>query len=170
MLQWYEKPTFEPGKGKLVRNCDAVAHNMERCGIFTNISTMECSAAFALGTYRHRDDVEKCFKTGKSTFDMGKIRSQSNETMSGRLFISFLALILSCELNNRMSADESVFVKLGSAKTLRDDFASYYELLAHVSDIKCCKGYISEVTQRHKSIAKRLGLEGVFDSFPSTLF
>lgn len=169
LLEWYETPQSKPGNGRLTRNSKAIDEQLKMFGIFTNVTTMECSASYALSSYRNRDCIEKSFKLGKSEFEMDTSRSHSSETLLARLFVSYLALILSCELNNRMKSNESVEIKNGSLLTLNNSFASSADLLGAIASIRGCAGYMSEVTQRQKNIAKRLGMEGVFDQFPAHL-
>lgn len=169
MLRWFEKPTCEPGKGELVRNTEAITTFVNRLGIFATVSTMECNADLAFSACRHHNSVANCIRLDRS-YSIEHMRYHSLDENSGQTFITFLALMLDCELQNRMNAPDSMVIEADSSLRLSDEFASSYELLASVSPISGCSGYISEVTQSQKSIAKRLGLDGVFDAFPSHLY
>ena len=51
----------------------------------------------ALRVYRDKDVVEKCFDDLKNLLDMRRLRMHSIETVDGRLFVQFIALILMSE-------------------------------------------------------------------------
>lgn len=50
-LRRFEKPVGALGKCRLVRDNDAIAHELERTGLFASVSTMECPTQFALDMY-----------------------------------------------------------------------------------------------------------------------
>jgi len=52
--------------------------------------------------YRRKDVVEKCFDNLKNALDMKRLRSHSNETAEGKIFIAFIALILRSILENKI--------------------------------------------------------------------
>ncbi len=54
----------------------------------------------------YRDEVEKIFDTLKNDFDGKRLRSHSKETIDGRLFTKFIALILHSALENHMIRNE----------------------------------------------------------------
>ena len=56
----------------------------------------------ALQVYRDNDVVEKCFDDLKNVLDMKRLRIHSIETVEGRLFVQFIALILMRELRRTM--------------------------------------------------------------------
>jgi transposase len=53
-------------------------------------------------TYRQRDVVEKSFDDLKNELDMKRIHCHSDETMDGKMFVAFFALILRSCLQNKL--------------------------------------------------------------------
>jgi transposase len=58
----------------------------------------------ALQVYRDKDVVEKCFDDLKNQLDMKRLRMHSVETMNGRLFVQFIALIYMSALRQELRA------------------------------------------------------------------
>ena len=67
---------------------------MESFGYFAIITSEEMSAAEALDRYRDRDAVEKVFRMDKSYLGNDVFRVHSDEKLEGKVFISFIALLL----------------------------------------------------------------------------
>lgn len=59
----------------------------------------------ALEVYRMKDTVEKHFDDLKNDPDMKRLRIHSAAAMDGRLFIQYIALILSSQIKNIMNDD-----------------------------------------------------------------
>ena len=57
----------------------------------------------ALEIYRMKDAVEKHFDDLKNDLDMKRLRIHSSAAMDGRLFIQYIALILSSQIKNIMN-------------------------------------------------------------------
>ena len=56
----------------------------------------------ALEVYRMKDTVEKHFDDLKNDLDMKRLRIHSSAAMDGRLFVQYIALILSSQIKNVM--------------------------------------------------------------------
>lgn len=85
-----------PKRGRRVQyNEEAIReHRQNTIGWFVLISNDVKDATEALRLYRAKDAVEKNFDNLKNSLDMKRLRIHSNESMSGRIFIQFVALIL----------------------------------------------------------------------------
>lgn len=57
----------------------------------------------ALEIYRMKDTIEKHFDDLKNDLDMKRLRIHSSAAMDGRLFIQYIALILSSQIKNIMN-------------------------------------------------------------------
>ena len=171
-LRWFEKPVGAPGTCRLVRDNDAIAHELERTGLFASVSTMECSTQFALDTYGQRDCVEKCFMAGKTDLNMDVLRAHSTQTMNGRFIVSFVALTILCEIRRRMAAPESVVEKDRQRKSLADEY-SWNSMMAHIAPIKVIYGgdecRFAEITKRQHEIADRMRCPLLYNFVPSFL-
>lgn len=121
-------------------NNDAIAHQLERTGLFASVSTMKCTTQFALDTYGQRDCVEKCFMAGKTDINMDVLRAHSTQTMTGRFIVSFAALTLLCKIRRRMAAPEIAEEKDGRHKSLADEYTQT-SLISHIASVKViCDG------------------------------
>lgn len=83
------------GKMGFVRNHKAIDAALEQCGFFLIAETdFRKTSAEILQIYRNRDTVEKSFDNLKNDLDCKRLRVHSGETMQGKLFTAFLALIV----------------------------------------------------------------------------
>jgi len=97
-----------PKRGRKVQyNEEAISkHKENNIGWFVMISNKTKDAAEALRAYRQKDVVEKGFDDLKNDLDMKRLRIHSNASMEGRIFIQFIALILTTYLKNIMEEHE----------------------------------------------------------------
>ncbi|MEI6386652.1 MAG: transposase [Spirochaetota bacterium] len=93
-----------PVRGKRVSyNTEAVNKHINRYAGFQALLTTRFKEPLeALQVYRDKDVVEKCFDDLKNVLDMKRLRMHSIETVDGRLFVQFIALILMSELRRAM--------------------------------------------------------------------
>jgi len=96
--------TATPVRGKKVSyNADAVSKHINRYAGFQALLTTRFKEPLeAQQVYRDKDVVEKCFDDLKNVLDMRRLRMHSIETVDGRLFVQFIALILMSELRRTM--------------------------------------------------------------------
>ena len=85
-------------------NEEAIAeHKHNRVGWFVLAGNDIKDKTKALEIYRAKDAVEKCFDDMKNDLDMKRIRMHTKETMDGRIFIQFIALLLTTRLKRVMN-------------------------------------------------------------------
>lgn len=77
---------------------DVISRELSLCGYFAIITSEKMSAEDALIIYKSRDSSEKLFSGDKSFLGGKSLRVHSNESVSSKIFISFIALII----RNRM--------------------------------------------------------------------
>jgi len=96
--------TTTPVRGmKVSYNNDAVSQYIKRYAGFQAIFTTRFKEPDeALQVYRDKDIVEKCFDDLKNSLDMKRLRMHTIETVDGRLFIQFIALIFTSALRREM--------------------------------------------------------------------
>lgn len=174
-LKYFMQPKGDPGTCSLERNYDAINAASRYFGFFASVSTMPCDAQTAIETYHNRDNIEKCFKAGKSDINMDAVRSHSDATMKGRFIVSFCALTILCELRRRMRRP---YFEMGSKGEVKHklpplaDEMTFGALLNYLDSVKVSYGNkpedirLEEVTNKQQMIAKRLGCPGVFDAVP----
>lgn len=92
---------------KVEFNEDAIAeHKRNRIGWFVLAGNGIKDKVKALEVYRAKDAVEKCFDDLKNDLDMKRIRMHTKETMDGRIFVQFIALLLTTWLRQVMRKTE----------------------------------------------------------------
>lgn len=174
-LMYFQPPTGSPGTCELVRDYDVINDVSRYFGFFASVSTMKCDAQTAIETYHNRDNIEKCFKAGKSDINLDAIRSHTEATMKGRFIVSFCALTILCELRRRMKSPFFEKSKAGEIKkkhTPLSDEMTFSAMLNYLDSVKVSYGNkfgdvrYEEVTQKQRLVAKRLGCDGVFDTVP----
>ncbi len=83
------------GKLGFVRNHKAINEQLDKCGFFLIGETdFRKSTAEILDIYRNRDVVEKSFDNLKNEIDMKRLRTHNSDTMHGKVFVSFISLIV----------------------------------------------------------------------------
>lgn len=94
----------QPKRGRKVeyREDEIRKHKQNTVGWFVLMSNKTKDACEALKIYRQKDTVEKNFDDLKSDLDMKRLRIHSNAAMEGRIFIQFVALILTTYLKGIM--------------------------------------------------------------------
>ena len=91
------------GKMGFVRNHRAIDAALRACGFFLIAETdFKKTTAEILDIYRRRDIVEKSFDALKNELDMKRLRSHTSGTTQGKLFVSFLALIVRSYMLNAL--------------------------------------------------------------------
>jgi transposase len=79
-----------------IRDTKKINTIISRLGFFIIVETdSEASSLDILMIYRQRDVVEKSFDDLKNELDMKRIHCHSDETMGGKMFVAFFALITS---------------------------------------------------------------------------
>ena len=89
--------------GRLVavdERADVIEREMKLCGYFCIITSEKMTAAEALIQYKGRDVSEKLFRSDKSFIGSKSERVQSTQSMSSKLFIEFIALIIRNRIYN----------------------------------------------------------------------
>ncbi|MGB9811745.1 MAG: IS1634 family transposase [Dictyoglomus turgidum] len=91
------------GKLTLLRKEDEIVNAVSGMGkmiIVTNLENMDKEKVLFL--YKRRNEVERVFDVLKNEIDGDRLRSHSNETMEGKLFMLFITLILYAALDRIM--------------------------------------------------------------------
>ena len=88
---------------KVLFNNEAIEKHRNRYAGFYALLTNDIKNPLqALMVYRNKDAVEKCFDDLKNQLDMKRLRIHSSPAMDGRLFVQFIALILTSVLRKKM--------------------------------------------------------------------
>lgn len=73
---------------------EVVSQEIALCGYFVIITSEKMKAAEALELYKSRDDSEKLFRGDKSYLGNRSLRVHSSESVTNKIFIEFVALII----------------------------------------------------------------------------
>jgi transposase len=94
-----------PKRGRRVEyNQEAIdSHRENTAGWFVLATNDIKDPVDALEIYRMKDTAEKAFDDLKNDLDCKRLRIHSNQAMEGRLFIQFIALILSAKIKHIMN-------------------------------------------------------------------
>jgi hypothetical protein len=89
--------------GKLIsvkEKSDVVERELQLCGYFCIITSETMTASRALVQYKGRDISEKLFRADKTFIGSKSERVQSSQSMSAKIFIEFVALIVRNRIYN----------------------------------------------------------------------
>lgn len=138
----YFDVTTTPVRGtKVIAREDALAETRKNYGFFVLLSNEVKEATAALEIYRNKDLVEKAFGNLKERLNFNRTAVSSDQSLDGKLFVEFIALIYLSYLKKKMQ-DGNLFKKY-----------TMHELLDELDIIECFEypGYerrIGEVTKK----------------------
>lgn len=93
----------EKGELSLARKRNALSWRMNRMGKMIMVTNAwNLTPKEMLEQYRRKDCVEKVYDTLKNGLNEDRLRVHSTETMHGKMFVTFVALILHTELTHRL--------------------------------------------------------------------
>lgn len=98
-----------------------------------------------LATYRRKDSIEKTFDNLKNYIDSSRLRIHGNETMEGKIFVTFISLIIKSKI------DEVIHCKLSKENM------SAKKLINQLKNIKIVQlyngnNYVAPLTAKQKKI------------------
>ena len=82
---------------------DVISHELSLCGYFCIVTSEKMDAAEAIMLYKSRDVSEKLFTADKSFLGAGSMRAHLDESVSTKIFIEFIALIIRNRIYNLLS-------------------------------------------------------------------
>lgn len=129
---------------------DVVARRKRYMGFFVLISNETMTAIEALNIYRNKDVVEKAFGNLKERLNLRRALVSSEESLEGKLFVEFIALIYLSELQNRMRSH-----KLFQRHTLQGVLDELDLIESYQSPGK--KPLAAEITQKQNDLYIDLG-------------
>ena len=150
--QRYYDVWFARSRGKWVPDEEAIAAARENAGWFavlTNDASLTCWDVDDM--YRRKDRVEKAFGDVKGRLDVRTPRVSSEETLDGKVFCVFVALVLTTWLRNKMA---------------ESGLAEAYTLDSMLDEVSCIERFdrpgrrpsLGETTQKQREIFEKLGM------------
>lgn len=143
-----------PKRGaKVSYNTAAIKQHIQHyTGFQAILSNAIKDPAEALRVYRNKDVVEKGFDDLKNQLDMKRLRMHSSQTVNGRLFVQFIALIYMSALRKEMRASNLI-----ERYTVRELLTE----MATLSKIKYSgrRGHmLTEITKPQREILQHLNI------------
>ena len=130
----------------VTRNHSVIDEYISNLGYFLMVTTdLRKTPEEILEIYRMKDVVEKCFDELKNSIDMKRLRVHSEETMNGKMFVGFIALILRSHLHNKLK---------NYMETRRVSFAQILDELRMIKTVKVKDGLLqcNPVTKKQRLI------------------
>jgi len=123
---------------------------MKRAGQILIISNLDVEEKELYHLYKKRETIEKMFDTYKTVLDADKLYLQSDESVFGHVFISFISLYIHCTIEN-------ILKRAGlNHKLTPIDLLHKYSRVYHI-DLKE-ENIITEVPKNVRSLDEKPGL------------
>jgi transposase len=135
-----------------IRDTQKINAILSRLGFFVIVETdFEASPLEILLTYRQRDVIEKAFDNMKNDLDMKRLYCHSDDTMEGKMFVAFFALILRSCMQNKLRT------------YLHETGLSFQSVLKELRKMKFVqtrdgKKLLSPITKKQRDILNACGL------------
>ena len=152
-LFFFVKETPKRGRRVTYNQLAIDAYKKNTAGFLVLLSNTIKDSAYALQVYRDKDLVEKTFDDLKNSMDSKRLRVHLDESMKGRLFIQFIALIFISYIS-KIAHEKGVFKLFGSVAGILDELKLYNEVSISGQRQKIC----SERTKAQKVILEAFGL------------
>ena len=124
---------------------------MKRAGQILIISNLNVEEFEIFELFKKRETVEKMFDTYKTVLDADKLYLQSDESVFGHVFISFISLYIHCTIENLLKKADL------NRKMTPIDLLHKYSRIYHI-DLKE-GGLITEVPKKVRVLDEKLGLD-----------
>ena len=128
-------------------NQETINSHMQNFGYFVLLSNHITDANAAISIYRNKDVVEKTFGNIKNRLDMKRTKVSSEESLEGKIFIQFVALIYISFIHQIMSNNN--LYKNYSMASLLDEID-----VIEIFEYKGKKNHVSEITKKQHDIFK----------------
>jgi hypothetical protein len=129
---------------------DVIADELAYAGWLVLVGNQIENAAEAIRIYRDKDVVEKGFLRLKHSLGLDRLRVHSQEAMESKVFVGFLALILSAHVHRIMS-DHNLYRSM----TIKDLIRTMEKLRTQIVD---GRRILFPLTKRQKQICAAFGI------------
>ena len=140
------------GTYNIHRREDVIREQLELTGYFVILTNDSKDSEYILNVYRTKDVVEKSFDNIKNELDLERLRIHSDEAMEGRIFIGFIALIITSYIRGIME-DKNLY----SIYSLNKLYSELKKL--RLIQFKNGKQVLTELTSNHKAIFKAFNIK-----------
>jgi transposase len=141
----------ESGRTISIRK-DAIDKELSTTGWMVAVSNFIDDPEKAISIYRAKDVVEKGFFRLKNCLDLARLRVHSDNAMQNKVFVGFIALILTSHINKVMS-EKNLYDAMTMKKMLK---------IMDTLRVQCVNGkrIVYPPTKTHRSILEAFGLAG----------
>ena len=129
---------------------EIIEQELKHAGWLVTLSNHISDAQEALTIYREKDVVEKGFLRIKHSLGLDRLRVHSQQTMESKVFVGFIALILSSHIH-RVMLKEGLYRNM----TMKDLIRTMEKLRTQVID---GRRILFPLTKRQKNIYKTFGI------------
>ena len=136
-------------EGKI--NKKELNEKMKRAGQILIMSNLDIDVKEIFGLFKKRETIEKMFDTYKTVLDADKLYLQSDESVFGHVFISFISLYIHCTMENLLKKAEL------NHKITPIDLLHKYSRIYHIDFEE--GGVITEVPKKIRILDEKLGLD-----------
>ncbi len=144
-----------PKRGtQLTPNDEAIKEKENRMGYFALISNGIKDPKEAIEIYRNKDVIEKAYDDLKNRLSMHRTSVSSEESLDGKLFVQFIALILVSYIKQKMDK-ENLYKKFTLQGVL--DELDVIEKFTHPQSTPI----VGEVTKKQRMLFEKLGVEPI---------
>ena len=137
------------GSFALRRDTGRIDKVINQMGYVIILSSRSLNPRQIILLYRNKDCVEKCFDNMKNELSTNRLRVHSTESMEGRLFITFMSLILSSWIHKTMREKA-----LSKKYTLEEIMYELKKL--KVIQLQNQRKVLTEITKTQKELFKKL--------------
>ena len=140
----------ESGRTISIRK-DVIDRELSTTGWMVAVSNFISNPEKAISIYRAKDVVEKGFLRLKNCLDLARLRVHSDNAMQNKIFVGFIALILTAHINKVMS-EKDIYDAMTMRKMLK---------IMNTLRVQCVNGkrIVYPPTKAHKDILKAFGLD-----------
>lgn len=142
---------IEVEKGNIVAipKEEEIEKHTKNYGYFSLISNENLEVSEVLNIYRQKDVAEKAFHNIKDRLDTRRVRVSSKPTLDGKIFVTFVSLILLSYIKNQMKRQE-LYKKYTTQELLDElDIIESYEREGE-------KLRLGEITKKQREIFEKL--------------
>ena len=133
----------------LRRDTEQIEKAIKQMAYLIILSSRSMDPREILLLYRNKDCVEKCFDNMKNELSTNRLRVHSTESMEGRLFVTFMTLILSSWIHKTMREKD-----LSKKYTLEEVMYELKKL--KMIELKNKRKVLTEITKTQKDLFKKL--------------
>lgn len=136
---------------------EVIERELKSCGYFVIVTSKKMTAKEAIELYKSRDASEKLFRGDKSYLGNKSFRTYSSESISGKIFVEFIALIIRSRIYSCIKAE-------GDRMDSRPNYMNVPAAIKELEKIEIVRGYDNiyrldhAVTATQKTILSAFGI------------